>query len=110
MTSRSERTPSGGATACRRSRTLPSRFVTVPVSSAHCVTGNTTSANAAVSDSTTSHTARKSSARNRDVTKSASGADTTGFDPATSRARISDTARCQQLHRRTPRARQRVGG
>lgn len=75
--------------ARRRSSTLPSRLVVVPVSSAHCVTGSTTSASSAVSDSTTSHTARKSSERMRSSTCAARGADTTGLEPISSSARMS---------------------
>ncbi len=62
----------------------------VPVSSAHCVTGSTTSASRAVSESTTSHTARKSSDRSRSSTCAARGAETTGLDPITSSDLTSD--------------------
>ena len=48
----------------------------VPVSSAHWVTGNTTSASAAVSDMTTSQTTSRSSARIRSATRADAGADT----------------------------------
>ena len=47
---RSVQTPSGGGVARRRNSTRPSRLVMVPSSSAHCATGSTTSASAAVSD------------------------------------------------------------
>lgn len=89
MTSRSLRTPSGGVIARRRSSTRPSRLVMVPVSSAHCVTGRTTSASAAVSDSTTSQTARKSRDLRRSSMCAARGADTTGLDAISSSERMS---------------------
>ena len=56
----------------------------MPVSSAHCVTGSTTSAIAAVSDITTSQTTSRSSASSRVVTCVALGALTTMLDPRTS--------------------------
>ncbi len=59
----------------------------MPVSSAHCVTGRTTSASAAVSDSTTSQTTSRSSASIRSATWAEAGAETTGLEPNTSRAR-----------------------
>ncbi|CPU67299.1 Uncharacterised protein [Mycobacteroides abscessus] len=59
----------------------------VPSSSAHCVTGSTTSASSAVSDGTRSHTTSRSSARRFAATRSASGALTTTFDPCRSKAR-----------------------
>ncbi len=86
-TARSLRQPGGGSAAWRRSRTRPSRLVRVPVSSAHCVTGSTTSASRADSESTTSQTTRKSSARMRSSTCAARGADTTGLDAISSSAR-----------------------
>ena len=58
----------------------------MPVSSAHCVTGSTTSAIAAVSDITTSQTTSRSSASSRAVTWVALGALTTMLEPMTSSA------------------------
>ncbi len=59
----------------------------VPVSSAHCVTGSTTSASAAVSDITRSQTTSRSRAASRSVTWVAFGAETTMLLPNTSSAR-----------------------
>ena len=59
----------------------------MPVSSAHCALGNTTSANAAVSERKKSDTARKSSAWIRSVTCAERGAETTMFDAITHSAR-----------------------
>ena len=59
----------------------------VPVSSAHWVTGSTTSAIAAVSDITRSATTSRSRAASRSVTWVARGAETTMLLPNTSSAR-----------------------
>ena len=58
----------------------------VPVSSAHWVTGRTTSASAAVSESTMSATTSRSSDSSRWVTWVARGAETTMLEPKTSSA------------------------
>ena len=83
----SVRTPSGGALAARRSSTRPSRFVVVPLSSAHCALGSTTSASAAVSERKKSATISVSSERSRDSMCEACGAETTGLEPITSSVR-----------------------
>ena len=77
----------GGSTTRRRRITRPSRLVIVPSSSAHCAEGRTTSARRAVSDRKKSQTTRKSSAPSRSSMCVACGADTTGFEPITSRPR-----------------------
>lgn len=59
----------------------------VPSSSAHCVTGSTTSAARAVSEGTKSATTSRSSAASRSPTCPACGAETTGFEPNTSSPR-----------------------
>ena len=59
----------------------------MPSSSAHCVTGSTKSASAAVSEKKKSHTTSRSSASRPARTCETSGADTTTFDPCTSRQR-----------------------
>ena len=58
----------------------------VPVSSAHCVTGRTTSASAAVSLSTRSATTSRSRSASRAATWVAFGAETTMLQPKTSSA------------------------
>ena len=85
MMSRSFFTPSGALIAWLRRMTRPSRLVMVPVSSAHWVTGSTTSASAAVSLITMSATTSRSSAARRSVTWEAFGAETTMLEPKTSR-------------------------
>ena len=85
--SMSVRTPSGGSTIRRRINTRPSRFVSVPSSSAHCADGSTTWANSAVSERKKSATTRKSSELSRSRTACAFGAETATFDPITSIAR-----------------------
>ena len=59
----------------------------MPSSSAHCVTGRTTSARRAVSDGNASHTTSKSNRFKRSSNSAALGADTTGFAPMTHKAR-----------------------
>ena len=58
----------------------------MPLSSAHCVTGSTTSASAAVSLITMSATTSRSRSASRDATWVALGADTTMLLPKTSSA------------------------
>ncbi len=74
----------------------------MPSSSAHCVTGNTTSAIAAVSDITKSATTNRSSAFKRSATPDARGADTTGLLPNTSIALRSSAFSSSYALRPTP--------
>ena len=76
----------GGVTFWATVLTRPSRLVIVPSSSAHWVTGSTTSAIAAVSDITRSATTSSSSEANRSVMCVAFGAETTMLLPNTSSA------------------------
>ena len=84
----------------------------VPVSSAHWVTGRTTSASAAVSDSTMSATTSRSSDSSRSATWLALGAETTMLLPKTSSARgpAVGAERLQQLVRRAALPGQRLRG
>ena len=66
-----------------RRTTRPSSVVMVPSSSAHCVTGSTTSARSAVSEGTTSATTRRSRRPRASRTTETFGADTTGLAPWT---------------------------
>ena len=80
--------PAGASSAWRRRMTRPSRDVMVPSSSAHWVTGSTTSASAAVSERKKSQTTSRSRRASPSRTRLTFGAETTTFDPCTSRARM----------------------
>ena len=79
----------------------------MPSSSAHCVTGSTTSASRAVSEGTKSQTTSRSSAPSRRMRSVASGTLTTRFEPWTNSARIPSRfgQPGEELHRRHSGAR-----
>ena len=81
-------TPRGTGRSAWRRMTRPSRLVIVPSSSAHCATGNSTFAVAAVSFSNASHTTSRSSAASLRSMLRALGEATTTFDPKISSARM----------------------
>ena len=109
-TSSSLRASPGASTALRRRSTRPSRLVIVPSSSAHWVTGSTTSASSVVSLGTRSQTTSRSSAASRRRTALASGALTTGLLPCTNSARTSPPQLAEQLDGGNARAGQRLRG
>lgn len=73
----------GPRSVWRRRITRPSRFVTVPSSSAHCLMGKMTCACSAVSLMKESHTTSNSSCASRSRTLEAFGEATTTFEPNT---------------------------
>ena len=83
----------------------------MPVSSAHCVTGSTTSAIAAVSDITTSQTTSRSSASSRvgDVRGVGRADHDVGAEDQQRRGTVVGAERVEQLVRRPPGAGQRLG-